>query len=94
MQGMMLAVGGTGLVFSLVAYLVRLVEVGNHYASEATRLNSGWHAMMAQQYLHTAWMFHLALLIMLITLAAVGMAAVLGRILHSLHWRSVIPHQE
>jgi hypothetical protein len=98
MRGMMLAVGVAGLVCSLGAYAIRLVEMGNDHASRyaynPTGLNSGWHAMMAQRYQHAGWILSLAFWVSLMTLTALGMAATLGRILDSLHRRSVLTSQE
>src|SRR3954452_14090750 len=56
-RGMMFAVGVAGLVFSLGAYALRLVEAGNQraykYALEPTGLNSSLHAGMRDRYQHS-----------------------------------------
>ena len=94
----MFAVGVAGLVFSLGAYALRLVEIGNQhaykYALEPTGLNSGWHALMAQRYQHSGLILAMTFWVCLMTLAALGLAAALGRILDALRRRSVRASQE
>jgi hypothetical protein len=108
LRGLMLLVVIVGVFFALAAQTVRLHKAGSYHAEQTVRASLSrsksppygptplelWHAKLSRDYHNAASLTEFITAMIFLTLVALGVVAVLGRIVHRLDRRPSLPPRE
>jgi hypothetical protein len=105
LRGLMIMVGVAALFFSLCAYLGQLNRAANYHAEQAFKASfdrtksrpygptplEDWHWKMVDEYRAIFYPVEFIVFLLVVTFVSLVIVAILGRVLHWWHRRSVAP---